>query len=90
MVRFTLIQLCLFVAPFVLYAGYAAFAGQPVGNAATWRQAPLFYLTVAGLVASVIGFAVLASFDSSGLAGAYVPTQYKDGVLVPGHVEPAK
>jgi hypothetical protein len=90
MVRFTLIQLCLFIAPFVVYAGYLAFAGQPVNAMATWRQAPLFYLTVAGLVATVIGFAVLASFDTTGLEGAYVPTQYKDGVLVPGQFAPAR
>ena len=49
-----------------------------------WRHAPWFWLTLTGLVLTIVSFVGVALLDPGGGTGAYVPAHVVDGKVVPG------
>ncbi|MDH3581329.1 MAG: DUF6111 family protein [Hyphomicrobiales bacterium] len=55
MARVFLISLALLVLPFILYAGYAKFARRGEESGQIWRDAPIVWLGVTGVILAVAG-----------------------------------
>ncbi|MEJ1160795.1 DUF6111 family protein [Prosthecomicrobium sp. N25] len=87
MLRQVLIEAALFLVPFAIYAAILATRGRAVGTGDAWREAPLAWLAIGGLVLVAIGLAMLALLNDDAGNGAYVPTHIENGTLVPGHFE---
>lgn len=88
MVRQILIEVALFLVPFLAYALWLRAAGPAAGPER--RPAPVAMLALAGLVLAIAGLAVLVLTEEDGKAGTtgrYVPTHFENGVLVPGHFD---
>jgi hypothetical protein len=54
-----------------------------------YRDIPWIWLVVAGLVLAAVSLSVLWFDQGADPTGRYVPPQVIDGVVVPGHFEPA-
>lgn len=79
----------LFLAPFLLYAGWMALARRfAKSKGPDWNDAPMTWLTVAGLVLVLVGFVATGLMTGEDASGTYVPPHVVDGVLVPGQVVP--
>lgn len=88
MARVVLINMGLFILPFVIYAIIRAGGGKPDWQVNFWRDLPLLWLTGAGAVL-VLGMLVLfVQIGGDAPGGVYVPPAIKDGIVVPGHVDP--
>ena len=79
MLRLAFLDVLLFLLPFAAYGIYlyAARAG----------LAPALRLVAVGLGLAVIGLVLLGIFGGERGQGRYVPAQYRDGKLIPGHFE---
>ncbi|MFK8250548.1 DUF6111 family protein [Ancylobacter terrae] len=87
MLRVVLTELALFLAPFIVFALYLRF-GRGLDSALSGWSTTAFLLCSLAAVLLVAGGLVL--FEMEGrqpTAGSYVPPTWKDGVLVPGHIE---
>ena len=86
MLRVVLTQLLFFLLPFIGYALWLWFTrkGQTADN---WRNGPIFWLVFSGLLISVLGFILMASFDRMPQGKEYRPAEYRNGVFVPGRYE---
>ena len=86
MLRLAFLDVLLFLLPFAAYGlyVYAARAGlAPVLRVGS----PLLRLVAIGLGLAVIGLMLLGIFGGERGQGRYVPAQYRDGKLIPGHFE---
>ena len=87
MIRVIITQIVLFLLPFVGFFVYRL-ATQGITGARVARTGRVtFYLFLAGcflVVASFVVFAVVGGETD----GVYVPTQYRDGQLIPGGFRP--
>lgn len=83
--RLALIEIALFLTPFALYAAWLWFTRGSAARA-NWTAGPVYFAALAGLVLTVVGFVVLASFGEAE-HGTYRPAEVRDGVLVPGRFE---
>lgn len=86
MIRVIVTQLILFLLPFLIYGGYLFLTRKL--NRQAWIDAPRYWLVMAGLFFSVIGFLVLSQVGNNPLGGTYVPAHYEDGKLIPGQIRP--
>jgi hypothetical protein len=88
--RFFLTVLLPLVLPTVLYvlwSGSLGRIGQP-GQEAEWRALPWTWLAAIGII--LAGGVVIAVVQIGGSrGGTYIPPHVENGVVVPGHVEPA-
>ena len=81
----------LFLAPFVAYALWLAVARRRArahAGDASWSDAPLLWLTAAGLVLVIAGFVFTALISGEEAGGTYIPPRIIDGELVPAEVRP--
>jgi Family of unknown function (DUF6111) len=88
MLRLVLENILLFLAPAALYVGYEML----LRNTATkprqiLDQAPLVVLFLAGLAVVITTLVLFRSREEGNAGQAYVPPAYKDGKIVPGHVQ---
>jgi len=88
MARIALLEILLFLLPFAAFALYLVLSRRGVSRAAVSARA--LWLAAAGLLLVVGSLALLAGFSGEPTDGVYVPPHYKDGVLVPGHIEPRR
>ncbi len=77
--------------PFVVYGvwmTYARYRARLAGTAEQgWRDAPVTWLLIAGLVLVVAGFMALAFLGGAPIESVYVPPHMVDGEIVPGRFE---
>lgn len=88
MIRVIITQLILFLLPFLIYAGYL-FLTQKLHKQA-WIDAPRYWLVMAGLGISLIGFVVMSVIDNNPLGDTYIPAHLVDGKVVPGEFKSAE
>jgi hypothetical protein len=86
MIRIALIEVLLFLLPFLIYAGWRFVVHEARGSAVI-GDAPVLVLIALGLSLLAAGLFYIASYDKEGVEGHYVPAIYKDGKIVPGHFE---
>ena len=83
----TLFSLILIALPFVTYAIYVSAVRRSEARGEAWRQAPWYWLVSSGLILSIVGTVLLISFSGSEPGSTYIPSEIKDGKIVPGRFE---
>lgn len=87
MARVVLINIAMFLLPFIVYGAYLYLSRKDDEDTNYWRDAPIGWLFAIGMVLVFAVIISLIQFTGSGPGGHYVPPQFKDGKIVPGHVE---
>lgn len=88
MIRVVLVNLLLFLLPFVLFALYVWLTGRRGERGGWFDDAPLITLSGAGVVLVVAMMSFFISFEGTKPGGAYIPPSFRDGKIQPGHTEP--
>jgi hypothetical protein len=87
MIRPALIEIALFVAPFVLYAAFLMATKASVPQQKLWAPRRLTALLIAAFVLMIGGLVVLAEFTGAPPGSTYVPAHVEDGKFVPGRLQ---
>lgn len=87
MLRVLLINLFMFLLPFLLYVAYAYLVRRGQSPDSVLRGAPIKWLVVAGLGLALATLISLVTFSGSGTEGTYYPPRLEDGVIKPGRVK---
>lgn len=86
MLRFVLLVIFLMALPTVLYTAYVRVKSGG-GLDEIMGKAPFLPLVLSGMVLTAAVLFVHLQFNRNAPGGRYVPPVYKDGTIVPGHVE---
>ena len=86
MLRVVLIDIILFLLPFMVYAAYMVWV-KGVAPKSAMAGAPVLWLIVAGFVVLIVGFLTLVQFSGGDRAGTYHPSVLEDGVIKPGSID---
>ena len=89
MLRIAIVDVLLFLAPFAVY-GLWLYAWRARTAPEDRAGMPILQLAAIGIVLGAIGIVLLGVLGGRPTQGRYVPAQYRDGVLVPGHFEEAE
>ena len=84
MIRVVLTQILLFLLPFIGYLVYRLATGGWAGVRVTDWSRVRFALVLSGVIMALLGLIYFA-VSGSEQSGVYVPAQYRDGELIPGH-----
>ena len=87
MIRVIISQVVLFLLPFVFFFAYRVATRGWTGARVATTPATVFALSMAGAVLVLAGFVYLAVTGTEE-TGVYVPSQYRDGELIPGGFRP--
>jgi len=87
MLRIVLINLLLFMLPFLLYALYAWFMRGEASAGGVLDDAPIAWLLIAGAVIVLGAIGYFISFEGMPAKGTYHAPTVKDGKVVPGYVD---
>jgi len=85
MLRVILINILLFLLPFMVYAAYVVWVKGVAPNRAM-AGAPFLWLILAGLVVLFVGLFTLVEFSGGDREGSYQPSVLEDGVIKPGGI----
>ncbi len=86
MLRIVIINILLFLLPFLIYAAYVVWVKGVAPNRAM-AGAPFLWLILAGLAVLCIGIITLVEFSGAGPGGSYRPAVIEDGVIKPGGID---
>lgn len=86
MLRIILIDILLFMLPFLIYAAYVIWVKGVAPNSAL-AGAPMVWLVAAGVAAVFIGLLLLVEFSGGDREGTYRPSVLEDGVIKPGRID---
>lgn len=86
MLRIFLINILLFLLPFLIYAAYMIWV-KGVAPSSLTRITPVVWLIVAGFACLLIGMVLLVQFSGGERDGTYQPSVIEDGVIKPGRVD---
>ena len=84
MIRPVLVELALFLTPFVLYALFLWATRARVFELERWSLNTIIWLTFAAFALMLGSFLVLAQFSGAPPGSTYVPAHMEDGKFVPG------
>jgi hypothetical protein len=84
MIRQALINVLLFLTPFLVYSGFLAATRAGVLNPDRWNLKVLVSLTAVGIVILLASFYLLAQRTGQPAGSTYIPPHVKDGKLIPG------
>jgi uncharacterized membrane protein len=82
-----LIEIGLFLTPFVLYAAFLVATKADVRQRKSWPPRRLATLLIAALVFMIGSLVVLAEFSGAPPGSTYVPAHIEDGKFVPGRIQ---
>lgn len=85
--RVILFEFVIFLLPFVAFAAWA-YAKRGEGSEPLFANAPIYWLSVTGLVGVLVGFLSFSSITRTGTDVVYEPARMVDGVIVPGRAVP--
>jgi Ca2+/Na+ antiporter len=83
----TLIEILLFLLPFVLYAIYLFATERDAREKEHWRRDVLAGLGVAGCLLVIASLLAFAHFGGAPPGGVYTPAHINNGTLVPGEIK---
>ncbi|MFG1360294.1 DUF6111 family protein [Xanthobacter pseudotagetidis] len=86
MIRSVLIELALFLTPFILY-GVLLLATRGSLVPEHWSARTLALLSAAAIALMVVGLFVFEHGRSTEPGRRYIPAEMRDGQFVPGHFE---
>ena len=84
MIRTILIEIGLFIAPFVIYAGALAATTKGMRQSSAWSIRRVAVLGIAGFVLMLGSFVIFAEFSGAPPGSVYVPAHIENGKFVPG------
>ena len=87
MIRVILVNLLFLLLPSLLYFAYVYYRRRENPNEPIRGDAPIFWLITAGVVMMMISIVLFGHWHGGEPGKRYVPPQFKDGVVIPGHVE---
>lgn len=87
MARVVALQLFLFLLPFIGYAFYLYFSRIDPLKREAWQNSPIYWLAIFGLVLTIGGFVLTATFTGAPPGASYTPAELQDGKIAPGHIE---
>ena len=76
-----------FLLPFAVYLAWLAATRGQVGNTSDWPLKTVAWLATGGAVLMVAALLVFVHFNGAPPGSTYVPAQYVNGKLIPGHFE---
>ncbi len=85
MIRSILIEVALFLTPFVLYAAFLHATKAGVLHPESWPLKRLIWLSVVALALLIVSSVYLAQHSGAPAKSEYVPPHMENGKLVPGH-----
>lgn len=86
MLRIALIDILLFLLPFVIYGVYMV-SIKGVSPATLWQGAPIFWLLTAGVGLLLVVMAMVIQFSGGKPGGVYHPPSLENGVIKPGEID---
>ncbi|HWK00286.1 MAG TPA: DUF6111 family protein [Xanthobacteraceae bacterium] len=81
----TLLEIALFLSPFMLYALYLFATQRDAREKEHWRLQVLIICAIGGCVLVIASLLYFAHFGGVGPGNTYIPAHMEDGKLVPGH-----
>jgi hypothetical protein len=84
MIRPILIEIGLFIAPFVIYAALLVVTLKGVLQPSAWGIQRVAALGIAGFVLMLGSFVIFARFSGAPPGSTYVPAHIENGKFVPG------
>jgi hypothetical protein len=87
MTRIILVNLLFLLLPLIIYFAYALLRQTSEPDDGILTNAPIFWLLAAGVALMIMAIVILGRWEGGELGKTYVPPQYRDGVVVPGHYE---
>jgi Family of unknown function (DUF6111) len=84
MIRPILIEIGLFIAPFVIYAALLVVTSKGMLQPSAWSIRRLAALGVAGFVLMLGSFVLFAQFSGAPPGSTYIPAHIENGKFVPG------
>ncbi|MEP3048249.1 MAG: DUF6111 family protein [Roseibium sp.] len=86
MLRIVLTQLFLFLLPFACYTAWL-YLTKKNKEPDSWTRGPVAWLTLAGLALMISALVAVAFLGKSPEGTEYRPSEFRDGVFVPGRFE---
>jgi hypothetical protein len=87
MARIILLELVLFLLPFIGYAFYLYFSRIDPMKRQSWVDSPIYWMAIGGLLLMIAGFVLTATFSGAPTDASYKPAQLRDGKILPGHID---
>jgi hypothetical protein len=87
MIRPVLVEVALFLLPFLVYGVFLWVARAGVIDASAWAPARLAWLLIAALALMLGSFVLLAQFGGAPPGSTYVPAHLDGGTLRPGETK---
>ena len=84
MIRPILIEIGLFIAPFVIYAAFLLATQNGALQPSAWGVRRIAALGIAGLVLMLGSFVIFAQFSGAPPGSTYIPAHIENGKFVPG------
>jgi hypothetical protein len=84
MIRPILIEIGLFIAPFVIYAALLVVTRKGMLAPSAWSIRRLAALGIAGFVLMLGSFVLFAQFSGAPPGSTYIPAHIENGKFVPG------
>lgn len=84
MIRPILIEIGLFIAPFVIYAALLVVTLKGVLAPSAWGARRIAALGIAGFLLMLGSFVIFAQFSGAPPGATYVPAHIENGKFVPG------
>jgi Family of unknown function (DUF6111) len=84
MIRPILIEIGLFIAPFVIYAAFLVMTPNGALQPSAWAPRRIAALGIAGFVLMLGSFVFFAQFSGAPPGSTYIPAHIENGKFVPG------
>lgn len=84
MIRPILIEIGLFIAPFVIYAALLVVTPNGVLQPSAWGVRRIAALGIAGFLLMLGSFVIFAQFSGAPPGSTYIPAHIENGRFVPG------
>lgn len=84
MIRPILIEIGLFIAPFVIYAAFLVMTPNGALQPSAWGTRRIAALGIAGFVLMLGSFVFFAQFSGAPPGSTYIPAHIENGKFVPG------
>jgi hypothetical protein len=87
MIRVVLVNILLVTFPALLYFSYVYLRRRGNPDEEILSNAPIFWLLAAGVVLMLASLIIFGQWQGGPPGKHYVPPRFKDGVVIPGHIE---
>lgn len=86
MARFFAFNIFFFLLPFAAYAVYLLATRGSFRNVSEWQARTVAWLALGGSIIMVASLVYFAQYETGDAESVYVPAQFEDGRIVPGHM----